>query len=159
MKTKMFALFLLAAMFVTQVPPALAQGGLHDWGAVQAIATNSRLVVKQKDGGTVEGEMIEANATNLSISRNNKVMNIARDNIREIYVSKGKAAKGKWAAIGAGVGAGAGAGIGATKYSADRDDSGIYVTFGLLLGAGIGALSGFAFGASRRSRELVYTAP
>jgi hypothetical protein len=76
--------------------------------------------------------------------------------VRQIYVTTGRAEKGKWSAIGAGIGAGAGTGIGAIKYSPDSDDSGIYVTMGLLIGTGVGAVSGLLFGQSKRSRELVY---
>jgi len=159
MKAKISTYLLVAALLMTQLPVALAQRSLHDWSTVQSVATNDRLIVKQKDGNTIEGQMIEANDTNLSLSRKGKVVNISRDNIREIHHSRGKAEKGKWAAIGTGVGAGVGAGIGATKYRSDRDDYGIYPVMGAILGAGIGAVGGLAFGASRRSRELIYTAP
>jgi hypothetical protein len=103
--------------------------------------------------------MIEANDNNLTMSRSGKVVNVARSDIREIFHSKGKAAKGKWAAIGAGVGAGAGAGIGAIQYSPDRDDSEIYVAMGSLIGVGAGAVTGLLFGTSRRNRTLIYSAP
>jgi len=135
------------------------QSTTGNWAAVQAVAVDDRLIVKQKDGKTIEGKMIEASETNLTMSRSGKVINIARDAIRQIEHSTGKAAKGKWAAIGTGVGAAAGAGIGATKYRADRDDYGIYPVMGAIIGAGVGAVSGFMFGASRRQRELIYTAP
>jgi hypothetical protein len=76
-----------------------------------------------KDGKSIEGEMIEASDTNLSLARGKKVTNIARSDIQSIWHSKGKAAKTKWALIGAGLGAGVGGGIGATKVSSSRDDS------------------------------------
>ena len=82
---------------------------------------------------------------------------IARADIRQVYVTHGKAEKGKWAAIGAGIGAGGGAGIGAIKYSPDSDDSGIYVVMGLAIGTGVGAVTGLLFGQSRRDRTLVYS--
>ncbi len=157
MKIKAFCLLLVTAMLITQTPVALAQTG--GWAAVQAVGVDERLIVKQKDGKTVEGKMIEATETNLTLSRGKKVVNISRDDIREVYHSTGKAAKGKWAAIGAGIGAGAGTGIGAAKYSPNVDDSEIWITVGLLVGAGVGALSGMAFGASRRKRTLLYEAP
>ena len=159
MKTRIFSLLLVAAMFVAQAPAVMAQRSLHDWSNVQAVAVDEQLIVKQKDGKTIEGKMIEASDTNLTISRDNKVVNISRDSIQEIHHSKGKAAKGKWALIGAGVGAGVGAGIGAAQYSQCSSDCGIYIVAGAALGAGIGALGGLAIGASRRSRELIYTAP
>jgi hypothetical protein len=159
MKTRMFSLLLVAAMFMAHVPAAIAQRSLHDWSAVQAVAVDDLLIVKQKDGKTIEGKMIEASETNLTLSRDKKVVNISRDSIQEIQHSKGKAARGKWALIGAGIGAGAGAGIGAVKYSPQSDDSEIYIYGGTLIGAGAGAISGLLFGASRRHRTLIYTAP
>ena len=158
MKTKVFSLLMAIAILLVQTPLALAQDSLRNWGAVQAIQTDERLIVKQKDGKTIEGRMIEANETNLTISRNNKVVNIARSDIREIYHSKGKAAKAKWALIGTGIGAGAGAGIGGIKYDSSKDDYIIYPFMGFLIGAGAGALGGLAFGASRRERTLIYQA-
>ena len=133
----------------------LGQSTTGNWSAVQAVAVDDRLIVKQKDGRTIEGKMIEASETNLSISRDGKVVNIPRDAIRQIQHSTGKAAKGKWALIGTGIGAGVGGGIGATKYRSDRDDYGIYP----VMGAGAGAVAGLVIGSSRRHRELIYTAP
>jgi hypothetical protein len=161
MKTKAFSLLLIVAMFVLQFPAAIAQGQSsgHEWSAVQALAADERLIVKQKDGNTITGKMIEASETNLTMSRNGKVENISRDNIRQIEHSKGKAAKAKWAAIGTGIGAAAGLGIGATKYSANRDDSEIWMGVGMVFGAGAGALTGLLIGASQRKRELIYQAP
>ena len=159
MKLRIISLFVALAMFAVQVPVVFAQGSLSNWAAVQAIQADERLIVKQKDGKTVEGRMIEASETNLTISRDKKVVNISRSDIREIYHSTGKAAKGKWALIGTGVGAGAGAGLGGIKYDSNRDDYIIYPVMGFVIGAGVGAVAGMAFGASRRSRTLIYQAP
>ncbi|HEX4900745.1 MAG TPA: hypothetical protein VFV61_09445 [Pyrinomonadaceae bacterium] len=159
MTTKVLSLLLIAAIFSTYSPKSFAQGATTSWAGVQALAADERLIVKQKDGKTVEGRMIEASETNLTMSRNGKVLNVARSDIAQLYHSTGKAAKGKWSAIGAGVGAGAGFGIGAAKYSPHVDDSEIYMGFGLVLGAGIGALTGMAIGASKRHRTLIYQAP
>ncbi|MGH9873579.1 MAG: hypothetical protein ACRD9S_14105 [Pyrinomonadaceae bacterium] len=159
MRTRIFSLALVAAMLFTQSAVVLAQGSTGGWPAVQAIATDERLIVKLKDGKSIEGDMIEASDTNLSLARGKKVVNIPRSDIQSIWHAKGKAAKTKWALIGAGVGAGVGGGIGASKVSRDRDDSEIWLPVGLLFGAGIGALGGVAVGASRRSRELIYYAP
>jgi hypothetical protein len=157
MKTRIFSLLTAAALLVAQSGVALAQG--RGWSAVQAVPADDRLIVKQKDGKTIEGKMIEASETNLTISRDKNVVNISRDNIAQIEHSTGKAKKAKWAAIGAGIGAGTGAGIGAAQYSQCSSDCGIYIMAGVALGAGIGALGGLAIGASRRHRELIYTAP
>jgi hypothetical protein len=164
MKTRIFSLLIVASLFVAQFPAAIAYGqgtqaSGHDWSAVQAIGVDERLIVKQKDGKTIEGKMIEASDSNLTLSRNSKVVNISRDSIRQIEHSKGKAAKAKWAAIGTGIGAAAGLGIGATKYSANRDDSEIWMGVGMVFGAGAGALTGLLIGASQRKREVIYQAP
>jgi hypothetical protein len=123
---------------------------------VQRLKTNERLVVKQKDGKELKGEMIEATDTTLTIDRNGKPLAIARGDVRQVHVSEGKAQKGKWALIGAGIGAGAGAGIGAVKYSANVDDSELWIPVGMMFGAGVGAVSGLFFGQSNRKRVLVY---
>ena len=158
MKTKLFSLALSCMIFIAQAPLALvqAQGTARNWSAVQAVAADERLIVKQKDGKSIEGRMIEASDGNLTLSRNGKVVNIARDNIRQIEHSKGKAAKTKWALIGAGIGAGAGAAIGQSKVESDAE---LWLPVGFMFGTGIGAGVGALFGATRRNRTLIYEAP
>lgn len=158
MKRTFIPLVLVFTLLSTQIPTAFAQqASISEWSSVQRIQTNAQLIVKQKNGKEIKGSMIEATDSSLTIDRGGKPTSIARTDVKQIYVSEGKAEKGKWAAIGAGIGAGAGAGIGAIKYSPDSDDSGIYVVGGLLIGVGAGALGGLAFGASRRERTLVYS--
>ncbi len=161
MKPKLFSLLLAGALFLAQSPVALvrAQGSVRDWSAVKSVGTDVRLIVKQKDGKTIEGRMIEASETNLTLSRDGKVVNIPRDSVQQIQHSRGKSAKGKWALIGAGIGGAVGGGIGAAKFSSGRDDSEIWLPVGLIFGAGAGAVTGLIFGASRRQRELIYVAP
>jgi hypothetical protein len=155
MRSKSLSLFLVLSVALTYSSTALAQ---TSWTAVQQLKTNESLVVKKKDGREVKGAMIEANESTLMIDQKGKPVSIARTDIQQISVVKGKASKGKWAAIGAGIGAGAGAGIGATRYSSDSDDSEIYIGIGLLVGAGVGAVSGYFFGQSRRQRDVIYVA-
>jgi len=161
MKTKLSCLLLGATLLLAQAPLALvrAQTSLHDWSVVKAVGVDEQLIVKQKDGTTIEAKMIEATDTNLTLSRKGKVVNISRDSIQQIEHSKGKAQKGKWAAIGAGIGAGVGGGIGLAKNNSIIDDGELYILAGVVIGAGSGAVGGALFGASRRKRELIYTAP
>jgi hypothetical protein len=164
MKTRILCLLIVSSFLTAQFSVAIAfgqgtQASGHDWSAVQTIAVDERLIVKQKDGNTIEGKMIDASETNLTLSRNSKVVNISRDSIQQIQHSKGKAAKARWAAIGTGIGAAAGIGIGATKYSANSDDSEIWMGVGMVFGAGAGALTGLLYGSSRRNRELIYQSP
>jgi hypothetical protein len=156
MKSKSLPALLVVALLLSQAPIAFAQSASSDWSAVQQIKTDAKLVVKQKDGKEIKGRMIEANDTTLTIDRNGKPFSIARSDVREIFVSSGKAEKGKWALIGTGIGAGAGGGIGAIKYDSSKDDYGIYPVMGVLIGSGVGAVTGFLFGQSRRNRMLVY---
>jgi len=157
MKGKTLPLLLAVGLVFSQTSWVLAQTtSANSWTAVQQIGTNEKLVVKRKDGKEFKGRMIEASETTLRIDRDGKPFEIARADVRRVEVSEGKAQKGKWALIGAGAGAATGAGLGSIPYAADRDDSAIYVTGGLLLGAGIGAVSGLLFGQTRRSRKTVY---
>ena len=161
MKRKLISILLTGMLLSAQSSLVFvqAQKSLHDWSAVQTGGADERLFVKQKDGKTIEGKMIEASETNLTLSRNGKVVNISRDSIQQIELSRGRAEKGKWAAIGAGIGAATGGAIGGVKASHTGDDGGIYTVVGLVFGAGSGAVAGLAFGATRRHRELIYTAP
>jgi hypothetical protein len=159
MKRKFFCLLAVAAVLVAQVPAALAQTTGGNWATVQSVPVDERLIVKLKGGKTIEGKMIEANDSNLTLSRDGKVVNIDRVTIQQIQHSKGKANKGKWALIGTGIGAGTGALIGATKVSPDHDDSEVWVPIGAIFGAGFGAVGGLIFGASRRNRTIIYVAP
>lgn len=156
---KPLSILLILLLVAGHAPLAFSQqAAANDWSAVQQIRTNEKLVVKQKNGKEVKGEMIEATEANLTIDRDGKPLSIPRADVRHVYVISGKAQKGKWALIGAGIGAGVGTGIGAAKYSPDRDDSEIWIPVGLMFGSGIGAVSGLLFGQSKRSRTLIYAA-
>ena len=158
MKHKFIPLILVVALLSTFTPLAFAQtASTNDWTAVQRLNTNTRLIVKQKNGNEVKGLMIEATDNTLTIDRDGKPVSIARSDVRHIELIEGKAQKGKWALIGAGIGAGVGAGIGRAKYSPDRDDSEIWTSIGCMFGTGIGAAGGLLFGASRRKRVMVYS--
>ena len=154
---KPISVLLVLLLLSSQTPLVFAQS-FGDWTAVQRIRTNEKLLVRQKNGKELKGEMIEASETALTIDRDGKPVSIPRADVRQVYIVEGKAQKGKWALIGAGVGAGAGAGIGYAKYSPNRDDSEIWVPVGLMFGAGIGAVSGLLFGQTTRKRTMIYAA-
>lgn len=156
MNKKFMSMMVAVVLLIAPYQSVSGQTTTGNWSAVQALAVDDRLIVKQKDGKTIEGKMIEASETNLSLSRDQKVVNISRDQIARIEHSRGKAAKAKWAAIGAGVGAGAGAAIGQSKVGPDAE---IWLPVGVIFGTGIGAGVGALIGASRRKRILIYTAP
>lgn len=141
-------------------PLAMAQQptASGDWSVVQALAPGDALIVKLKDGRSVDGKLNSVTDAELSLTRNNKSEAFGRDRIFQIYSRKRKAEKGKYAAIGAGIGAGAGLGIGLAKNSPPIDDGEIYPIIGASLGAGIGAIGGFLFGQAKRKRVLIYQA-
>ena len=156
---KLLSLLLAVLLLSAHAPLALSQqASSNDWAVVQRLKTNERLVVRQKNGKQFNGEMIEATDTALTIDRDGKPFSLPRNEVRQVYVIEGKAAKGKWALIGAGIGAGAGTGLGALKYDPNKDDYEIYIYMGTLIGTGVGAVSGLLFGQTRRNRTMVYDA-
>ena len=158
MKHKTLPIILVLLLLSSHAPLAFSQQSpsLSEWASVQQIKTNDRVFVRQRNGKEIKGRMIEASDTTLTIDRDGKPFSIARGDVRQVYVVKDTAQKGKWALIGAGIGAGVGTGIGYAKYSPNSDDSEIYIPIGLLIGAGSGALGGMLFGQNTRRRELVY---
>ena len=149
---------LLAVTLVYSPLARAQQPTAGNWGAVQALAPGDELVVKLKDGRSVEGKVNSVTDTELSVTRNNKSESFGRDRVFQVYEKKRKSEKGKFAAIGAGIGAGTGLGIGLAKNSPPIDDGEIYPVVGTILGAGIGAVGGFLFGQAKRKRVLIYQA-
>ncbi len=127
-----------------------------DWTAVQALTPGDEVIVTLKTEKELKGKFLDAGAGEVSLERKGKRESVAKDTIAQLHVVKGKAAKGKWALIGAGAGAGAGFAIGQSKNGRNVDDGETYVFAGTLIGTGIGAVTGYLFGASRRDRQLVY---
>ena len=159
MKRKPLSVLLVLLFLSSHTPLAFSQqASSNDWAVVQQLKTSEDLIVKKRDGKQVKGEMIEASETTLTIDDDGKPISIPRADVRQVYVIERKANKSQWAWIGTGVGAGAGAAIGAAKYSANRDDSEIWIPIGLMFGAGIGAATGVLLGQSRRKRVMVFDA-
>src|SRR5688500_17444247 len=125
MKRKSLPLLLIVFLISGQTSWAVAQqtGPSDNWSAVQQIGTDEKIVVKRKDGKEFKRRMIEESDTTLRIDRDGKPLEVPRAEVRRVHVITGKAAKGKWALIGAGIGAGAVAWIGYAKYSPNVDDS------------------------------------
>jgi hypothetical protein len=160
MSSKTTTLGILLAITLVYSPLARAQqpAGSSDWASVRAVPPGDALIVKLKDGRSVEGKLNSVTDTELSLTRNNKSETFGRDRIFQIYARKRKAEKGKYAAIGAGIGAGVGLGLGIAKNTPHVDDGEIYAIVGTPLGAGIGAIGGFLFGQAKRKRVLIYQA-
>ena len=153
-----FSLLLAASLLLS--PVVSAQTTTHDWSALKAVATGSRLEVKLKDGKTVKGKLTGVSDDALSLTVGGKATDLKAVEVLRVHRVGGSSAK-KSALIGAAVGGGAGLAVGVAGSSVDDgfNDLDTPVTAGLtVLGAGAGALIGYAIGRSRRKRGLIYEA-
>jgi small nuclear ribonucleoprotein (snRNP)-like protein len=155
------AAILSAVLAISLVLPTVVfaqQPASGDWSSVQALTPGEDLMIRLKDGKSIRGKLTSVTDSAVNITRKNRSETIAKDSIAEIYHSKRKAEKGKYALIGAGIGAGVGLGIGLAKNSPPVDDGELYPKVGAILGAGIGAVGGFLFGQGKRKRVLIFQA-
>ena len=152
----------LVASFLLSSATLAAQGtggSTSDWSAVRAVASGSKLVVKQKNGKTVEGKLSSVSDDALALSVKNAPLTVKREDVLSVYQVTKKSAT-KSTLIGLGVGAGAGAAVGG--IGAANDDSGFEkidhaVTAGLtVIGGAAGALTGYLFGRGGSKRVLIY---
>ena len=160
---KRFAISLgLVASFLLSSATLAAQGTAgptSDWSALRAVASGSKLVVKQKNGKTVKGKLSSVSDDALTLSVKNAPLNVKREDVLSVYQVKKKSAT-KATLIGLGVGAGAGAALGAAAvinddYGFDKLDRA--VMGGLtVLGGAAGALTGYLFGRGGSKRVLIY---
>ena len=157
-KRALVSLLAIISLFISVLTPAAfaQQMVFDDWTAVQSLTPSDEIVILLKTDKELKGKFLDAGAGEVSIERKGKRESIAKDSIAQIHLIKGKAAKGKWALIGAGVGAGTGFGIGQAKNSPPVDDGEIYPVVGTLIGTGVGAAVGYLFGTTRRKRTLIY---
>lgn len=154
-------LVLIASFLLPSV--VLAQGttaSTRDWSALKSVESGSKVVIKLKNGKTVNGKLAAVSDTGLSLSVSGKPLDVSREDILKVHQISGKSAT-KATLIGLGVGAGSGAAIGAAA-----GDGGGFVFIKKseaaaalsIVGAGVGALSGFLIGKSGHKRVLVYEA-
>ena len=151
----------LVASFLVSSATLAAQGtgASSDWSALKAVGSESKLVVKQRNGKTVEGRLSSVSDDDLTLSVKNTPLSIKREDVLSVYQVQKKSAT-KSTLIGLGVGAGAGAALGAV--GAANDDSGFEkidhaVTAGLtVIGGAAGALTGYLFGRGGSKRVLIY---
>lgn len=160
MATRLFALCLAFLTLPAHLPTALAwQAPLQEeWSAVQAVSIGEEMLIEMKNGERLKGRLSGVSDTTLTLSRKNGSTELDRTNIAEVYRVMGKAAKAKYALIGAGVGAAVGVLAGKAKNSPPIDDGEIYLMIGATVGTGLGALVGAALGGTRRKRVLLYQA-
>ncbi len=159
-KRPTISLVLVAVLLLPSI--TLAQGttaSTGDWSRLNTVTSGSKLVVKLKNGKTVNGDLSSVSDTALSLSDGNNPMDLNREDVLKVYQIAGKSAK-KATLIGLGMGAAAGAAVGA----AGGDDDGFFISRAQLaaglsvLGAGVGALAGFAIGKTGNKRVLIYEA-
>jgi small nuclear ribonucleoprotein (snRNP)-like protein len=157
---KRLTISLVLVAFILLTPVSLtaqtATAPTNDWSRLSATESGSKLVVKLKNGKTVEGKLSGVSDAVLSLSVKNKPVEIKRDDVRSVHQVKKKSAA-KLTLIGLGVGAGAGAALGAAA-----DDNEFLISRGqaaagfAVLGAGVGAVVGYLVGRSGRQRVLIY---
>ena len=153
---------LIASMLMSSVTllaqTAAPQSG--DWSRVAAVETKSKVIVKLKNGKTLEGKLRSASDTGLTLSVKDNSVDVKREDVLSVYQLMKKSAA-KATLIGMGVGAGVGAGVG---LAASGNDSGFEkidhaVTAGLtVLGAAGGAAVGYLIGKNGRKPVLIYQA-
>jgi hypothetical protein len=164
-RTLMITYVLIAMLAISHVAVAqqkTAPGA--EWAAVTAVQPGDKLVVKLREGKSVEGKLSSVSGETLTLAHNKKTTELNRGDVLKVYRVTGKSAASS-TLIGAGVGAAAGAGTGAAvcggcndKGSFDFGPSRSVITAGAaLVGAGLGAIVGFALG-RRHKRVLIYEA-
>src|SRR5215831_460792 len=105
-----------AVLISLAMPATFAQQMIYDdWAAVQSLTPSDEIIITLKTDKEVKGKFLDAGASEVSIERKGKRESVAKDTIAQIHLRKRKAAKGKWALIGAGMGAATGFGIGQSK--------------------------------------------
>ena len=159
------SLTLIATIFSSTV--AAGQGAKvsaqssGDWSAINSVPSGDKLLVKLKNGQSVEGSLNSFSNDAVSLSVKGKSMDVKRDEVLSVYHVTGKSAT-KATLIGLAVGAGGGTAIGLAGSSGNSggfDKIDHAVTAGLaVIGAGAGATIGYLIGRKSRKRVLVYQA-
>ncbi len=156
-----FALILCMALPMAAIA---GQSGTvsNDWRAVQSVPLGDRLSVKLKDGKKMEGRLVAASDTSITLDRGKQTSDLDRNSIARVqrYVSNsvGKSI-GKSTAIGAGIGFGAGAGVGLAAGQYEDIETASLVGILGAIGAGIGAAVGVLVGAASatgRKKVTIY---
>jgi hypothetical protein len=166
MRTRARAIsYMLVALLVTP-SITLAQATTepsNDWASVVTTQPGAKLAVKLKDGRSVEGKLVRASDTILTLSSHNKNTDLNRRDVLKVYRITATSAK-KATLIGLGIGVAVGAGLGAAGscqsdgFIGDCFAPSVIVPVGAVAGAGLGALAGFAIGKTRHKRALIYEA-
>jgi hypothetical protein len=158
----------LALIFATAFSCTIVQGqdakGLapapSDWSAINSVPNGDKLLVKLKNGQSVEGSLKSSSNDALALSVKGKSMDVKREDVLSVHHVTGKSAT-RATLIGLAVGAGGGTAIGLAGSSGSDSFSKIdhAATAGLaVIGAGAGATIGYLIGRKSRKRVLIYQA-
>ena len=155
----------LALIIVTTLSSTVVAGQSStqtsgDWSAVNSVPSGDQLLVKLKNGQSVEGKLASFSNDAVSLSVKGKSVDVKKEDVLSVYHVTGKSAT-KATLIGLAAGAGAGAAIGLAgsggNDSFDKIDHA--VTAGLaVIGAGAGATVGYLIGRKNKKRVLIYQA-
>lgn len=150
----------LAATLLLSPISLQAQVTGGDWSRLTTLEAGTKLVVKLKNGKSLEGKLNNVSDSLLTLNVKSSSQELKREDVQSVHRLTKKSATAA-TLIGAGVGAGAGALIGAAGSGNDSsfDKLDQAVTAGLtVVGAGVGAIGGYLIGRSSRKRELIYQA-
>jgi len=153
-KVVAFALIAMIArpqIMLAQAPGAPIRGS---WDAVKAVPPGDQVVARLRNGRTLNGWMISASDTVLTLERRKNTTDVNRGDVLKVYRVVKKSDK-KGLILGFLIGAGVGAVLGKLGESEGADNTGLaplVIGFlGALIGTGLGAaISG------RTQRLLIY---
>jgi hypothetical protein len=151
----------LAILKVLLLTPTLlfAQQNFSDWGNVEKLKPDTRVIVSTRKGIAFSGVKRQATDDTLFMEialpvHGTRTISLAREEIAE--VRKGKSRSVVILLVGVAIGVAAGVAIGSAADHPGTDDPDL----GKLLGGGLGALGGLAVaGAFPRKTRKVYVAP
>ena len=153
---KVVAFALIAMIARPQIISAQAPGAptKGSWDAVKAVPPGDKVVARLRNGQTLNGWMISASDTVLTLERRKNTTDVNRGDVLKVYqVVKKSDTKGLL--LGLGIGTGVGVLLGALAEPDNPEDPGlaaaVFGFLGALIGAGMGAaISG------RTKRLLIY---
>ena len=125
-----------------------------DWAAVIAVRAGALLLVEEKGGTRVQGNLETADDQGLRLRIDGASVQVPRLSVaRVVRLGGRRTARGaRWGAL-----IGAAFGVGLTAIAAGEIDGGLMLIVGALWG-GVGAAGGAAVGARAREQTVIYDA-
>src|SRR5262245_1064730 len=153
---KVVAFALIAIIARPQIMSAQAPGAptRGSWDEVKAVPPGDKVVARLRNGQTLNGWMISASDTVLTLERRKNTTEVNRGDVLKVYrVVKKSDTKG--GLLGLGIGTGVGVLLGALAEGDNPEDPGLAAVVLGLLGAWIGSGMGAAI-SGRTKRLLIY---